>query len=134
MMDKYKQPGIQCDGVILVEEEFWRNYDVPNDSRIDFNLEVANSINSNDEHVIEIQATLKLIYNDKEYLNLKNKFIGFFSTVEGEENMDIEEFIEYNAVALMIPYIREHISSITMKSGINPIIIPPINVHALFSE
>ena len=33
-MDKAKQPGIKFNGIILVEEEFWRDYDVPEDSAV----------------------------------------------------------------------------------------------------
>ena len=75
-----------------------------------------------------------MIKEGKEVLVLKSKFVGFFSVIKGQENMDIEEYIKNNSVGLMFPYIREHISAVTIKSGINPIFLPPINVVALLEK
>lgn len=132
-MDKNKQPGISFDGIILAEDNFQREPEVPDESNINFGIEVSNT-NINSLINVDVKANLKLVYQDKDVLTMQSRFIGFFSTVEGEENMDIDEFIRYNAVALMIPYIREHISSITLKSGIKPILLPPINVYSLYDK
>jgi len=132
-MDKTKQPGINFDGIILVEEEFWRDYAIPEDSTINFDIKAGNN-KVGESYNIELCSTLKLIKEDKEVLRLKSKFVGFFSVVKGEENMDIEKYIKNNAAALMFPYVREHISVITAKSGINPIFLPPINLVALLKE
>lgn len=132
-MDKAKQPGIKFNGIILVEEEFWRDYDVPEDSAVHFNLEAGSNKTPSDYNV-EVSSTLVLIKEDKEVLTLRSKFVGFFSIIEEQENMDIEEYIKNNSVALMFPYIREHISAVTIKSGVNPIFLPPINVVALFKK
>ncbi len=132
-MDKDKQPGINYDGIILVEEKFWRDYEVPDGSEIKFDINVSKN-NIGREYNVEIESILKLIYEDKEVLSIESTFVGFFSVIEGKENMDIESFIKYNAVSFMIPYIREHISSITMKSGINPILLPPMNIYALYDD
>jgi preprotein translocase subunit SecB len=48
--------------------------------------------------------------------------------------MSFEEFTSINAPALIFPYIREHITAITQKAGIKPIIIQPINFVALAKE
>ncbi|XZK49641.1 protein-export chaperone SecB (plasmid) [Clostridium perfringens] len=34
----------------------------------------------------------------------------------------------------MFPYIREHITSVTQKAGIQPIVLPPINIRALLNN
>jgi len=132
-MDKTKQPGIKFDGIILVEEEFWRDYDVPEDSAVHLSLEAGN-IEIQGDYNVEVNSTLTLTKEDKKVLALKSKFIGFFSIIKEEENMNIEEYVKNNSVALMFPYIREHISTITTKSGINPIFLPPVNVVALLKK
>ncbi len=38
-MDKAKQPGISFDGIILVEEKFWRDYAIPQDVKLDLKIE-----------------------------------------------------------------------------------------------
>lgn len=132
-MDRDKQPGISFDGVILVEDNFWRDPEVPDGSNINFGIEVTDG-GTGLNRSVDVKATLKLENNDKEVLSMECRFVGFFSTVEGEENMDIEEFVKYNALALIFPYIREHISSITVKSGINPILLPPLNVYSMYDK
>jgi len=132
-MDKTKQPGIKFNGIILVEEEFWRDYAIPEDSDIKFDIK-AGSNKVGESYNVELYSTLKLVKEDKEVLKLKSKFVGFFSVAKGEENMDIDEYIKNNSAALMFPYVREHISATTAKSGINPIFLPPINLVALLKE
>ena len=48
--------------------------------------------------------------------------------------MSLNEFIKVNAPALMMPYIRETISNITIRSGLKPVIIPPINIISMAKE
>ena len=131
-MDKNKQPGIDFKGIILVEDEFWRDFDVPDESNMELKFEAGNSIHEEEANV-EITATLKLTYKNAEVLRHRSKFVGLFSIIENEKNMNIEMFIKNNAPALMFPYIREHISSVTGKSGINPIVLPPINLLAILN-
>ncbi len=131
-MDKAKQPGIYFNGIILVGEEFWRNYEVPDDSSVEFVVKLGNE-SSGTNHSVELHSNLKLVKDGKETLRLTSKFIGFFSIIKGEENMDIKEYVRCNAPALMFPYVREHISSITGKSGINPVYLPPLNIKALLN-
>ncbi len=87
-MDKTKQPGIKFDGIILVEEEFWRDYDVPEDSAVHLSLEAGN-IEIQGDYNVEVNSTLTLTKEDKKVLALKSKFIGFFSIIKEEENMNI---------------------------------------------
>lgn len=132
-MDKSKQPGIKFNGIILVKELFEREADVPEDSELKFNF-VSKVSQQAEEYNLHLLTEIKLIYEEKEVLLLNSYFVGHFSTIPGEENMDIDEYMESNAVGLMFPYVREHISSITQKAGISPILLPPINVMAIIKE
>lgn len=132
-MDKDKQPGIRFNGIILVEEKFWRDYIIPEDAKLDLKLESGNNKLDNSYNV-ELKAILRLIKDDKETLTLESKFVGFFTVIKGSENMDIDEYIKNNAPALMFPYVREHISAITIKAGIKPILVPPLNMRALLKK
>lgn len=132
-MDKTKQPGINFDGIILTEEKFWRDYSIPEDLSIDLEFQSSNSIEDN-KATVEVFTNFKLVDDTQEFLTLDLKFVGFFSTIEDEENMNIEKFIKDNSLALMYPYIREHITNITSKTGIKPVILPPINLRAIINE
>lgn len=132
-MDKGKQPGIRFDNIMLVKEEFWRDTTVPDDVKPDLKIGMSWG-GQNGNYVVEITTTLGLIHGDKECLKLMCKFVGMFSTIENNENMDLDEFVKNNSAAIMFPYIREHISSVTQKSGVKPVLLPPVNIIALIKK
>jgi preprotein translocase subunit SecB len=133
MMDKDKQPGISFDSIMLVKEIFWRDHYVPIKSEV--LLEIGHNWDrKDDKYTSELQVFLKLVSEDKVVLKLESTFIGVFTVIEGEQNMEIKDYINKMSPALMFPYIREHVSSITQKAGIKPIYLPPVNVLALMKD
>ena len=40
---------------------------------------------------------------------------------------NLENFGRINGAAIIFPYIREHISSLSIKAGIPPIVLPIVN-------
>lgn len=132
-MDKTKQPGINFDAIILVEEKFWRNHDVPDNPDLLFNVEM--NLNIQEESCnTQLITTLIMKNEEKEVLKLESTFVGLFSINKENENMDMERYLKNNSPALMFPYIREHISAITQKSGVGPVLLPPINILALINQ
>ncbi len=136
MKDKHQQPGIRCDAIILAEQNFKRKPNIPDTSRIDFNISVDKSVNEAEKKgQLHMKAELKLISDaDEVVLNLNATFIGFFSVDEDAPNMELDKFLENNAPAIIFPYIREHIGAVTQKAGIKPLILPPLNVFALINK
>lgn len=132
-MDKSKQPGISFDGIILVGGSFWRDYQIPNDVKIDVKFEAKNTVDGN-KATTEVITKLLLKSEKEDVVKLECTFVANFSIIEGNENMDIYEYVENNAVALMFPYIREYISTITGKAGMHPILLPPMNIIAALNK
>ena len=54
------------------------------------------------------------------------KISGEFECI-GSEGLSIENFAKINAPAIIFPFIRENLASISMKAGIPTILLPPIN-------
>jgi preprotein translocase subunit SecB len=133
-MDKNKQPGISFDNIILVKESFYRDVIVPKDSKAYFNVKHNWDKKDDKKCVSELITSLMLKSDEKEVLKLESTFVGIFSIIDDSENMSIEEYIKGHSPALMLPYIREHISSITQKAGVKPVLLPPINILALINE
>ena len=46
----------------------------------------------------------------------------------------LRRFGKYNAPGLLIPYLREVVSNVSVRSGFAPLILPPINVQALIDS
>lgn len=65
--------------------------------------------------------------NETIYVNVKGRSI--FSTKQ--ENKDL---LEKNTIAIMFPYIRSYISSITTQPGMAPIVLPAMNIVAMIND
>lgn len=134
-MDKTKQPGISFDAIILVKENFWRDHIVPDNPELIFSVDM--NVNTNIEEGnsnTQLIATLTMKNEEKEVLKLESTFIGIFSVDRENKNMDMEHYLKNNSPALMFPFIREHIATITQKSGVGPVLLPPINILALINQ
>ena len=134
-MDKFKQPGIKFENVILSSEKFWRKPEIPENLNINLEFKLNKSINPNTKKgIVELECILQLEDSSKNiYVLINPIFIGIFSESE-TKNMDLDTFINKHAPALLIPYIREHITNISSKAGITPIILPPINIIAFIAK
>lgn len=136
-MDLNKQPGISFKAIILINENFRRLPDAPIDSEIKVHFNFSAQKNEgNDDYYAELKTTLKMLHKESkvEVLSLECVFLGVFSCMQGEENMDMDSFIKNSCPALMFPYIREHISTVTQKAGIKPVLLAPINIIALLNK
>ncbi len=132
-MDKTKQPGINFNGILLVEEKFWRDHEVPDNPEILFDIEM--NLNIQEENCnTQLISTLIMKNETEEVLKLESTFVGLFSINKENENMDMEHYLKNNSPALMFPYIREHIAMITQKSGVGPVLLPPMNIIALINK
>lgn len=60
-------------------------------------------------------------------LNIDVEFIGYFKYTNLDDS-DIKIFLYQNAPAILFPYIRAYISTLTTLSGINPIVLPTLNL------
>ena len=55
---------------------------------------------------------------------------GVFDANEGQE-AGLTEYMKVHALAMLVPYLRETLSSISARAGFPPLILPPLNVVAL---
>lgn len=125
------QPGISFCNIFLVKEGFERASKIPDSIKVNVEFEF-NSFPVDGKYAAELKTILACVDgNDKNALNLEFVYIAIFDTIKGQENLEIEEFMHHNAPAIMFPYVREHIYNVTQRSGIKPILLPPVNISAL---
>lgn len=73
--------------------------------------------------VVELQLTFKEA--DKLILETKVRMMGIFEPSDWDDPL-LEDFANINAPAIVYPFVREHIASLTTKSK-TPYILPPFN-------
>lgn len=80
-----------------------------------------------DSYEIEL---LTSVVNDAKTMDIQVKMTAYFdvsSTLDDDRKMSL---IKINAPAIMFPYIRAYISTLTGLSGLAPVIIPAVNLAA----
>ena len=92
----------------------------------DLNLKVENKI---EEDILECSLTAEIIRSfGKRNRKIKSVFTysGIFEKT-GDSQLSIKDFSLINAPAMLYPYIREHVSNLSLRSGIPIAPIPPVN-------
>ncbi len=116
--------------IILLESEFKRLEQIQfsQEFKSDLQIGVQNNIKEN-----KITVTLEVKFNAKheeiEYIFARIKMTGIFEFPTGNKNIvpSPNEFAQINGPAIIFPFIREHLATVTLKAGIPPILLPPIN-------
>ena len=103
---------------------------VDDDSQLKFGFGKQKQI---DDNVLILKIQLKIsIEND---FNVELQAVGKFECDTSAIADDIKVWmLEKNAAAIMFPYIRSEITLLTAQPNCKPIIIPPININALFEK
>lgn len=70
------------------------------------------------------------IKDENNVLAINVIIVGFFEFDSQIDNTIKENFFNINAPAILFPYIRAHITTLTSLSGIKPVILPTINLSA----
>ncbi|MDR1198444.1 MAG: protein-export chaperone SecB [Prevotellaceae bacterium] len=75
---------------------------------------------------------LKLDVSIKDKKDVYNVFVSILGEFEFKEDInDITDYFLINAPAILFPYVRAYVSSLTSISGITTVIIPTLNLTAL---
>ncbi|HQO10628.1 MAG TPA: protein-export chaperone SecB [Clostridiales bacterium] len=131
-IDVTKQPGIRFEFVILNKSEFERKRSILTKNEIGINYK-CNSIITPDNKRLESELIAEITEKSGNF-KLICSMIGVFTVEDEKANMPLKDFAEMNAAALIFPYLREHISSISVKAGIQVILLPPTNIMALVQK
>jgi preprotein translocase subunit SecB len=103
--------------------------DIQSDS---INLNIKPTIIEQTEKLFRLNLDVTL-GNDTSDFNVNISIIGTFE-YESDDKERLSKFFSLNAPAIMFPYIRAYISTITTLSGIPTMLIPTLNVSNLADE
>lgn len=94
----------------------------------EIDIDITRNIEVVEEDVFKVVLVVKL-QNEDMTLETTVKCVGLFQT--DSENTTL---IERNTISIMFPYIRSYISLLTTQPGMQPIVLPPINIMALLAD
>ena len=122
---------LEIKNIRIVESKIVYLEESNSDWDFNFNVELFYGEDTKKAGKIEIICEGKEFSGDESnYLKIKIQS-EFFVSSESEE--EFGHFV-LNAVSITFPYLRSHITTLTSSVGMNPVIIPPLNVHELLSE
>lgn len=80
-----------------------------------------------EEHLLVLRMNTQ-VYSDKREVDIKVSLVAHFE-YQSVQPGDLDKYIAYNAPAIIFPYVRAYISSLTGLSGVSPIILPTLNME-----
>lgn len=108
------------------------NPDVPlNEFGIEIGLEKKRYGEEGSE--LECALTTTLIAENRDTFKFSVTMVGYF-TIEGDVDFDTDDFLSINAPSIVYPYIRQHVRTVSLEAGIDPIILPVLNFIELHSS
>ncbi len=136
-MDLNKQPGIELQSVNLIKCIYERvsqeisPMQILSQFHYDYDLKLKE-----DKGDCTLTLNVKGISttNEAELFNSEIIYQGSFSVNKNTPNVQLEEFFKYYAAEFLVPYIRETLSSISLKSGLGTILLPPINIITMLKK
>jgi preprotein translocase subunit SecB len=138
-MSDNQETNINIESIILEEFQIKRKPQIPDFlidvskfsyDQLDINTKIDNTMTKEEDFLItKFQITIKSKEEDPS-LFIICRIAGIF-TQKSAGVITLKKFSETNAPALLVPYIREIISSASIKACIIPIIIPPLNVVSM---
>jgi preprotein translocase subunit SecB len=122
------ESGFKVNNILLMENTFKREGSVVFDKNqtknfvnIDVNVQVIDKA-----IIVNETLTYSEKFNDIEQVSIMIRMIGVFEQI-GTTSLNPQEFGEVNGAAIIFPYMREHLTSLSGKSGLGLIVLPPFN-------
>lgn len=106
------------------------NFDIPNDAKLNIDI-IPSGIYAQENGIYTLRFEVKVICNetDSEVVNVLCKAqFSFGSPIQIE---DIPEFFYPNSLAIIFPYVRAFVSTITLQANVRPVILPTVNLMSL---
>lgn len=125
----------QLINIVLLECTFKRmplDAGDPDPTENKLNLEITRSTSESND--LAVTLTIRLTQKREEDSIVEATIVkaGLFKILEDTEDtsdppLSVDDFARVNAPAIIFPFIRETMASLSCKAGISPIILQPIN-------
>ncbi len=117
----------------LYFDEIKYNRDISVDIDEEYQYRFERNINQTDSshYIVSLKCFIKTSNNES--VNLEIRVTGWFCCDEKDENTR-DTLIRKNAVAIIFPYLRSQISLVTTQPNMCPIMLPTMNINALFDD
>lgn len=103
-----------------------RDADVAKDFLININLNAVTPPHAS----IPTLSLVTKIRDKNDKMNINIALTGWFKMEGGDKNT-LNKFLAFNAPAILFPYVRAYVSSMTAQAGMQPVVLPTINLRSI---
>ncbi len=133
-MSKSTASGYNIQNILLIHSNFWRAEEVVGDDTVKNNVNVDSDFEIKGKQVVcMVTLTFQSMYKEEAQIESSITMVGLFG-FKGKPDLNTKAFGEVNGPSIIFPYVREHLSSMSTKAAINPILLPPVNFVALAEQ
>lgn len=119
---------IICDSSFNVLPEY---LDKKVETSVNVNLKVERKVSATKAKCwLTVETRLTNKEDKSEVANSSITAYGIYKKRDKETKLSIEEFARLNGLAILYPFIREHLSSLSLKAGLSSILLPSVNFVA----
>lgn len=126
-MEVKTQPILKFQGIDIVNLNVNLQNPFNHDEKPPIELSVKPKVFYPEDRPEEFTIIVELKVGSKNYFDIEVVAFGNFSLNKPAIESDVKPFIDINAPAIMFPYVRSFLSTLTanLGSGFPPIILPP---------
>lgn len=90
----------------------------------------------NNKYIVQLDLSIKTSEENPLPFNIEIIMTGYFELyINGKnDNINNKKIIKNNTVAIMFPFLRSALATLTTAANIDPLIIPVINVTQMFKD
>ena len=112
---------------LVFDDITFKRLGMHSDNELEISFSVSIGTNIADQDIKKV--SVKVLGEKREEYSFEIQASGFFS-FEGNAE---DSIIQQNAVAIVMPYIRSEVSLLTAQPGVEPVVIPPLNIAEMMS-
>ncbi len=124
--------------LILISVNFGRKTQIlaPDTTKIkhDTSVNISTAQHPNDQYSVLLTIDHLVTYDNAEIVNIKVEYVGNFKKVGESSEEELDRFLNINAPAIIFPFVREVISSLSAKAMLGAILLQPVNFIKLYSD
>lgn len=113
---------------LVFDDITFKRLGMHSDNELEISFSVSIGTNIEDQDIKKV--SVKVLGEKREEYSFEIQVSGFFS-FEGNAE---DSIIQQNAVAIVMPYIRSEVSLLTAQPGVEPVVIPPLNIAEMMSD
>lgn len=123
--------GIKLISAFLSNSQLKRGFSINDNSNLKISIEQGYSSDIDNKLVVKLGA--RVHFEEDKNFEAFAEMTGIFSHTD-KLSFPLKDFATINAPAILFPFVREHLASLTSKAGLKTILLPPINFIAIAKE